>query len=141
MASEAAEELDWAQQDQDRPQDEQECCCEELATASKEFAGCWATHEAARAKLCSAFSEVSNRRATHEAICVEVRRAWQKTYELERKGTEAQDNMISHRDRTRRITTVHARAEALVNNSLGTLGHAVRDVAAATHSDMWSGRS
>ena len=42
--------------------------------------------------------------------------------------------MISHRERTRRITNEHARAEALVNNSLGTLGHPVRDAAAATHS-------
>ena len=42
--------------------------------------------------------------------------------------------MISHRERTRRITNEHSRAEALVNNSLGTLGHCVRDAAAATHS-------
>ena len=42
--------------------------------------------------------------------------------------------MISHRERTRRITNEHARAEALVKNSLGALEHAVRDAAAATHS-------
>ena len=63
-----------------------------------------------------------------------MRRAWHKTYELKRKATEAKENMISHRERTRRITIEHAKAEALVNNSLGTLGHAVRDAAAATHS-------
>ena len=43
--------------------------------------------------------------------------------------------MISHRERTRRKTNEHARAEALINNkSLGTLGCCVRDAAAATHS-------
>ena len=40
--------------------------------------------------------------------------------------------MISHRERTKRMTNEHARAEALVNNSLGKLGHCVRDPAAAT---------
>ena len=134
VASEVAEELDRAQKDQDRLQDELECSCEDLATACKEFSNCWATHEAASAKLSSAFREVSNRRATHEAICAEVRRACHKTSELKRKATEAQENMISHRERTRRITNEHARAEALVNNSLGTPGHCVRDAAAATHS-------
>ena len=123
-----AEELDQAQRDQDL-QDELECSCEDLATASEEFSNCWATHEAASAKLSSGSREVSNRRATHEAICVEVRRAWHKTYELKCKATEAQENMISHRERTRHITTEHARAEALVSNSLGH-----RDAAAATHS-------
>ena len=44
------------------------------------------------------------------------------TSELKRKATEAQEKMISHRERTRRITNEHARAEALVNNSLGNLG-------------------
>ena len=41
---------------------------------------------------------------------------------------------VSCRERTRRITNEHARAEALVNNSLGTLGRCAREVAAAKHS-------
>ena len=86
VASEVAEELDRAQNDQDRPRDELDCSCEGLATASKEFSNCWATHEAASAKLSNAFMEVSNRRATHEAICAEPRTAWQKTYDLKRKA-------------------------------------------------------
>ena len=56
--------------------------------------------------------------------------------DLKRKATEAQENLISHRERTRRFTNEHVRAEALVNNSLGALEHAVKDAAAATHSDM-----
>ena len=92
--------LDQAQKDQDRLQDELECSCEDLATASKEFSNCWATHEAASAKLSSAF----------QAMCAEVRRACHKTSELKRKATEAQENMISHRERNRRITNEHARA-------------------------------
>ena len=59
VASEVAEELDRAQKDQDRLQDELECSCEDLATASKEFSNCWAAHKAASAKLSSAFREVS----------------------------------------------------------------------------------
>ena len=88
-ASEVVEELDRAEKDQDRLQDELECTCEDLAIVSKEFSNCWATHEAASAQLSSAFKEVSNRRATHEAICAVVRRAWHKTFELKRKATEA----------------------------------------------------
>ena len=40
--------------------------------------------------------------------------------------------MISHRERTRRITNEDARAEEVANNSQGTLGHAVRDAVDAT---------
>ena len=105
-----------------------------LATPSREFSNCWATHEAANAKLSSAFREVNNRRTPHEAICVEARRAWQKTCDLKLKASEAHENLMSHRERTRRTSNEHARAEALVNDSLGILGHAVRDAAAATHS-------
>ena len=72
--SEVADELDRAQKDQDRLQDELDCSCDDLATASREFSNCWATHEAATAKLSSAFREVNNCRAAHEAICVEARK-------------------------------------------------------------------
>ena len=125
-------ELGRAQKDQARLQDELECTCEDLATASKEFSNCWATHEAASAKLSRAFREVSDRRATHEAIC-EVRKACHKTSELKRKDTEAQEKIMSHRKRTRRIAKEHTRAGALVNDSLGILVCCVREAAAAAH--------
>ena len=99
MASEVADELDRAQKDQDRLQDKLDCSCEDLATASREFSNCWATQEAANAKLSSASREVCNRRAAHEAIRVEARRAWQKTCDLKRKASEAQENLLSHREK------------------------------------------
>ena len=45
-------------------------------------------------------------------------------------------NLLSHTERTRRISNEHARAEALANDSLWkkALGQAVRDAAQATHS-------
>ena len=114
IVTEATDELERAQKDQDRPQDELDCSCEDLATAAREFSNCWAAQEAAIEKTSSAFREVCNRRAAHEAICVEARRAWQKTYDLERKASEAQENLLSHSERTRRISNEHAKAEALV---------------------------
>ena len=42
--------------------------------------------------------------------------------------------MVSHRERTRRITNEHTRVEAAVNPSLGNLGCCVKEAAAATHS-------
>ena len=86
-----AEEIVLAQKDHDRLKDELECSCEDLATAYKKSSNCWATREAESAKLSSAFREFSKRRATHEAICAEARRAWHKTFELKRKATEAQE--------------------------------------------------
>ena len=61
-------------------------------------------------------------------------RARQKTHDLKRKASKAQENLLSHRERTRRISNEHGKAEALVNDSLGALGHAVRHAAQATHS-------
>ena len=46
-ASEVEEELDRAQKDQDRLQDELEFTCEGMVTASKVFTNCWALHNAA----------------------------------------------------------------------------------------------
>ena len=109
IVTEATDELERAPNDQDRLQDELDCSCEDLATAAREFSDCWAAQEAANAKLSSAFREVCDGRAAHEAICVEARRAWQKTYDLERKASEAQENLLSHRERTRRISNEHAR--------------------------------
>ena len=77
--TEATDELEGAQMDQDRLQDELDCSCEDLVTAAREFSDCWAAQEAAIEMTSSAFRQVCNRRAAHEAICVEARRAWQKT--------------------------------------------------------------
>ena len=42
--------------------------------------------------------------------------------------------MLSHRERSRRISNEHARAEAHVNDGRGSLGQAVRGAAKAAHS-------
>ena len=132
--TEATDELGRAQKDQDRLQDELDCSCEDVATAVREFSNCWAAQEAAIAKTSIAFREICKKRATHEAICVEARKAWRNTYDLKRKASEAQENELSHRERTRRFSNEHARAEGLVNDALGSLGHAVRAAVQATHS-------
>ena len=82
LASEVAEVLDRAHKDQDRSQDELEFTCEGIVTASEEFTNSWALHNAAcenvhvsSAKPYGAFREVSNRRATHEAVCAEVKKS------------------------------------------------------------------
>ena len=49
-----------------------------------------------------------------------------------RKASDAHENLMSHRERTRRISNEHARAEALVHDSLGTLWQADGDAASAT---------
>ena len=71
---EVAEELERTQKDLGRLQDDLDCSCDDLAAATKEFSDCWAAHEATGVKLCNAFREVCNRRATHEVICVEPKR-------------------------------------------------------------------
>ena len=45
--------------------------------------------------------EVSDHRATHEAICADVKKG---TVDLEREATEAHEKTRSHRERCRRIT-------------------------------------
>ena len=118
-----------------------DCSCEDLANADREFSDCWAAQEATAAaataaavRTGSAFREVCTRRAAQEARCVDARKAWQRTYDLKRKASEAQENVLSNRERTRRISNEHARAEAHVNDGLGSLGQAVRAAAKATHS-------
>ena len=74
VVTEATDELERAQKDQDRLQDELGCSCEDMATATREFSNCWAAQEAAIAKTSSAFREICKKRATHEAICVEARK-------------------------------------------------------------------
>ena len=136
-----AEELDRARKEQERLQEELENTCEGIVTASKEFMSSWTLPNAAcenmnatSAKLNGAFREVSNRRATHEAVCAEVKRASQRTSECKRKAMEAQESVVSHRERTRRVTNEHTSAEAAVNHSLGNLGCCVKVAAVATHS-------
>ena len=81
VLTEATDELERAQKDRDRLQDELDCSCEDMATAAREFSNYWAAQEAAISKTSSAFREICSERATHEAICVEARKAWQRTYD------------------------------------------------------------
>ena len=104
VAYEVGEELDRAQKDQDRLQDELEFTCEGVITAPKEFTNCWALHNAAcanvnntGAKLSGAFREVSNRRPTHEAICAEVKKASQRTGPTENVAGESPASTQDHR--------------------------------------------
>ena len=39
--TEATDELERAEKDQDRLQDELDCSCEDVATAAREFSNCW----------------------------------------------------------------------------------------------------
>ena len=94
VVTEATDELGRAEKDQDRLQDELDCSCEDVANAAREFSNCWAAQEGAIAKTSSAFREICKKRATHEAICVEARKAWQNTYDLKRKASEAQENVL-----------------------------------------------
>ena len=64
VASEVADELDWAQKDQDRLKDELDCSCEDMATAARELSNSWAAQEAATAKTRGAVREICNRRAS-----------------------------------------------------------------------------
>ena len=128
------DELERARKDRDRLQDELDCSCEDMATAAREFSNCWAAPEAATFKPSSSFRRICTRRAAHEAICAEARKAWQRTCDLKRKASEAQDNVFSHRETTRRTSNEHARAEALVDDGLGSLGQAVRAAAQAAYS-------
>ena len=132
--TEATDELEPAQKDQDSLQDELDCSCEDTATAAREFSNCWAAQEAAISKTSSALREICNKRATHETMCVEAREAWQRTYDLKREVSEAQENVWSHKEQTRRFSNEHAKTEGVVNDALGSLGQAVRAAAQATHS-------
>ena len=91
-----------------------------LTTATKEFSDCWAAPEATGVKLCNAFRKVCNRRAAREEICVDAKKALQRTFEVKRKATEIQEDVAAHRERTRRITNEHARAEGHVNDGIGS---------------------
>ena len=84
--------------------DDLDCSNDDLAAPTREFSDCWAAHEAT----------VCNRRATHEAICVEARKALHRTYDTKRKASEKQESLATHTKPTRRISNEHARAEGHV---------------------------
>ena len=142
MASEVEEELDRAQKDQDRVQDELEFTCEGMVTASKQFTSCWALHSAAcanvnntSAKLRGAFrgSQQSPSDPMKQSVLKRRRRAKGpaelKTQSLRKRMRKTR----SHRERRRRITNEHTRSGAAVNNSLGFMVRCVKETAAATH--------
>ena len=108
-AYETMEEVDKAQKDQDRLQDELEATCESMVIASREFTNCWALHEVASANLNGTFREVSNCRALHEVTCVDLKKACQRTVELKRTADNANERTMSHRKRCRRATTHEVR--------------------------------
>ena len=114
VATEVTDELDQAQTDQDRLQDT-------WPTLPGNYPIVGLCKKQHLQKTSSSCREICNRRATHDAICFESRKAWQRTYYLKRKASEAQDNVFSHRERIRRIFNEHARAEGLVNDGLGSL--------------------
>ena len=94
------------------------------------------THEATGGKLGNSFREVCNRRACHEELCVEAKKAVSRILEVKRKATEIQEDVAAHRERTRRITNEHARAEGHVNDGIGSLDQALQAAARATHT-VW----
>ena len=131
-ALEVAEELERTQKDQGRLQDDLDCSCDDLGAATKEFSDCWAAHEVTGVQLRNAFREVCNRRATHEVMCIEATKVLHRTFEIKRKASEVQEGLSTHRERARRITNEHARAEGHVNDGIGSLGRAVQAAAKAT---------
>ena len=127
VAYEAMEELDKAQKDRDRLLDELEATRESMDIASREFTNCWA-------HLNGTFREVGNCRAFHDAICVDLKNACQRTAELKRKADDAHERTRSHRERCRRAKKERTKSEAAINHSLGCLGWFVKETANATHS-------
>ena len=82
---EVAEELERTLKEQSRLQDDLDRSNDVITEATKDFADCWAAHEATSAKLCHAFREVSNRRAVHDELSVAAKQALQRTLEVKRK--------------------------------------------------------
>ena len=123
---EVAEELGRSLKEQSRLQDDLDSSSDALTAATKDFTDCWAAHEATGVGLCNAFREVTNRRAAHDELCVDAKKALQRTLEAKRKATEIQEDVAIHRERTRRVTNEHARAEDHVNDGRGSLGKALQ---------------
>ena len=90
--------------EQVRVQDDLDNSSDALTTATKDFIDCRAVHEATGVNFCNAFREVSNRRAAHEELREEAEKVLQRTFEVKRKATEIQEDVVIHRERTRRIT-------------------------------------
>ena len=102
--------------------------------ATKEFSDCWAAHEATGVQLCNAFRDVCNRRAAHEVICVDAKKALHRTFELSarpRRYKKAWRHTGSELDV---LTNERARAEGHVNDGIGSLGRALQAAAKAMHS-------
>ena len=131
---EVAEELERTLKEQSRLRDDLDSSSDALTAATKDFTDCSAAHEAMGVRLFDAFREVSNRCAAHDELCVDAKKALQRTQEVKRKATEIQEDVVFHRERTRRITNEHARAEGHVNDGIGSLGKALQAAARATHS-------
>ena len=107
-----AEELERTLKEQSRLEDDLDSSSDVLTAATKDFADCWAAHEATGVKLCNAFREVSNRRAVHGELSVAAKQALQRTLEVKRKATELQEDVAIQRERTRRIMGEHAGPKA-----------------------------
>ena len=129
-APEVTDELE-REKDQDLLQDELDCSCEHTATTARELSNCWAAQEVAIAK-----NKQRLQRNLPIDVCVptwrsasKLGKAWQRTYDLKREASEAQESVFSHRVRTRRFSNEHARAAGLFNDALGSLGQAVRAAA------------
>ena len=56
---------------------------------------------------------------------------------MKRKADGAHDSTRSHTERCRLATKDHMLAEEVLNNSLGSMGHLVKDTAGATHVLTW----
>ena len=72
-----------------------------------------------------------------KCACPHRRRCNARTLEVKPKATEIQEDVAIHRERTRRITNEHARAEGHVNDGIGSLGKALQAAARRTQSDVW----
>ena len=81
--------------------------------------------------------KVCNRCATHDAICVEARKALHRTYEIKRKASEVQEGLATHWERTRRISNEHARAEGHVNGGIGTGSSSTSRGQSHAQLDVW----
>ena len=80
----------------------------------------------------SAFREISNCRALHEAAWFDVKEAGRRHSEL-KKNEEAHTRTFLQRESSRRATSDHVKAEGVLNNGVGCLGTLVRETANVTH--------
>ena len=129
----AAAELELVQKDQGRLQYDLDCACDDLAAATRQFSDCWAAHKATSAKLFNAFRELTRDvRLTKQSVSKQGRHC---TVHMKfRARPRRYKKAWRHKERTRCITNVHARAKGHVNDGIGSLGRAVQAAAQATHS-------